>query len=88
MVIRDVEDVDGRLAKVLIDYMYLHERAGPNKQENYNPPQLIMIDHKSGRVWSYRIPNKGIMEGASWLFKRMVQDLDNCGYADIRIQLE
>ena len=88
VVARDAEGVDGKLVKVSIDYMYLRERAGSTKETSYNPPQLVMVDHGSGRVWAYRVPNKGIMDGASWLPKRIVQDLDNCGYIDVRIQLK
>ena len=86
VVARDAGGMGGKLAKVSIDYIYLHERAGTNKETRYNPPQHVMVDHGSGRVWAYRVPNKGIMDGASWLPKRIVQDPDNCGYIDVRIQ--
>ena len=87
-VVKDTEDSDGKPAKISIDYMYFHDRAGQVAGNAYNPPQLVMVDHKSGRVWAYRVPNKGIMEGASWLPKRIVQDLDNCGYHEVKIQLK
>ena len=36
-----------------------------------------MVDHGIGRVWAYRVPSSGIMDGAAWLPKRIPQDLDN-----------
>ena len=53
-----------------------------------NPPQLVMIDHGHGRVWAYIVPNKGVFDGAAWLPKRIVQDLNNTGYENSRIQLK
>ena len=88
VMIRDTENAGDKPAKVSIDYMYLHERSGQGKGCNYNPPQLVMVDHGTGRVWAYRVPNKGILEGAAWLPRRISQDLDNCGYKDIRLQLK
>ena len=88
VIVRDAENLDGRLANVSIDHVYLHARVGRDKEDNYNPPQFVMVDRKSGRVWSHRVPNKGTMEGASRLPKRMAQDLDNCGYADVKMQLK
>ena len=76
------------MAKLSIDYMYLHERSGQGTTTNYNPPQLVMVDHKKGRVWAYRVSNKGVLEGAAWLPRRISQDLDNCGYKDIKLQLK
>ena len=81
-VVKDVEETESQMAKISIDYMYLHERSSQNRDDKYNPPQLVMVDHRKGRVWAYRVPNKGILEGAAWLPKRISQDLDNCGYKD------
>lgn len=47
-----------------------------------------MIDHKIGRVWAYGVPNRGMLEGAAWLPKRIVQNLDDCGCSDVRLQLK
>lgn len=63
--------------KTPIDYMYLHKRVGRFKSPDTNPPQLAMVDHKSGRVWAYRVPNKGVSEDAAWLPKRIAQDINN-----------
>ena len=53
-----------------------------------NPPQLIMLDHTKGRVWAYSVPNKGVLEGAAWLPKRIAQDMSNGGYESSTIQLK
>ena len=83
----DVEaGIDGPI-KVSIDYMYLHERVGKFKNTEFNPTQLVMIDHKFGRVWVHRVPNKGVLEEAAWLPKRLIQDIENCGYTNTKIQL-
>lgn len=67
MLVPDVENgIEGPI-KVSIDYMYLHERVGKHRSEESNPPQLVMVNHRNGRVWAYRVPNKGVMDGAAWL---------------------
>ena len=71
-----------------MDYMYLHERRGKYREAAHNPPHMIMIEHTKGRCWAYRVPNKGILEDAHWLPKRMVQDLDNMGLKNKKIQLK
>ena len=86
--VRDVEEADARTANVPIDYMYLHERAGQNKEENYNPPQLVMIDHRSGSALARRVPNTGALEDAPWLPRRLVQDLEICACTNAKIQLK
>ena len=78
------EDRDGPV-KISLDYMYLHERKGPYQDESVNPPHMVMIEHRFGRGWAYRVPNKGIHNEASWLPKKLVQDLDNTGLQDARI---
>ena len=88
IIVLDVErDIEGPV-KVSIDYMYLHERVGEFKNEEVNPPQLVMVDHKSGRVWAHRVPNKGVLEEAAWLPRRLIQDLENCAYTNTKIQLK
>ena len=46
---------------------------------------MVMVEHKFGRGWAYRVPNKGIHSEASWLPKRLLQDLDNTGLQDVRM---
>ena len=78
MIVPDTQIGNGP-TKISIDYMYLHERKGKFKDATYNPPRMVMIEHKHGRCWAYRVPNKGIMDEAHWIPERIVQDLDNCG---------
>ena len=87
MVVPDVEWEQDGVIKVSIDYMYLHERVGKYRNVEYNPPQLVMVNHNNGRVWAYRVPNKGVMDDAAWLPKRIVQDISNCGNETTPMQL-
>ena len=68
--------------------MYLHDRTGQYKVDNYNPPQLVMADQRARRVWAYRAPNKGIFEGAARLPRRISQEVDNCGYKDVKLMFK
>ena len=86
-IVPDIETGKGPI-KVSLDYMYLHERQGKYRESACNPPHMIVIDHKHGRCWAYRVPNKGILEEAHWLPERIVQDLDNIGLGHERIQLK
>ena len=75
--IRPSENLNGLLV--------LHDRKGKYNEERWNPPHMVVIEHRHGRVWAHRVPNKGIHKDASWLPKRMVQDLDNTGLQSTRI---
>ena len=88
MVVPDIETGVNGPTKFSIDYMYLHERIGQLKNMEHNPRPLIMIDHNRGRVWTYRVPNKGVLEGVAWLPKRVVLDMNNCGHEANTIQLK
>ena len=86
-----VPDVDGSHegpVKVSMDYMYLSERTKDEKDNNNNPPQLVVVDHRFGRVWAHRVPNKGVWGKAEWVPKRIIQDLINNGMQNIRIQIK
>ena len=86
-IVPDIEHGKGPTT-VSIDYIYLHERRGQYKESNENPPHMIMIEHKSGRCWAYRVPSKGVLEEAHWLPERMIQDLDNNGMRHEKIQMK
>ena len=58
-IVSDIDDVEG-LVKVSLDYMYLHERVGKNREVQHNPPYLVIVEHRSGRCWTYQVPNKGV----------------------------
>ena len=66
---RIAKDVDGSRpgpAKISMDYMYLCERKGRHNEGQWNPPRLVVTEHRFGRVWAHLAPNKGIHDGASW----------------------
>ena len=87
MIVPDTESGKGPI-KVSIDCMYLHERRGKYKDVSNNPPHMIMIEHRHGRCWAYRVPNKGVMDDAHWLPEKMIEDLDNSGMRHDGIQLK
>ena len=68
--------------------MYLHEGRCKYKDSNENPPHMIVVEHKYGRCWAYRAPNKGAFEEAHWLPERMTQDLDNSGMRHEKTQMK
>ena len=74
--------------KISMDYMYIRERVGQNKEDKQNPPYLVVVEHRYGRVWAYQTPNKGPHEEAGWLPARVIQDWNDCGFKDVRIQLK
>ena len=86
-----VPDIDGNAKgpiKTTIDYMYVHDRKSQSGETSWNPPYLIAVEHKHGRCWAYRVSNKGAYGAAHWLPKRMVQDWENSGFKDVRVQLK
>ena len=88
MIVFDTDgNIDGPI-KVSIAYMYLSERTGKNQESNHNPPYLVMIEHRHGRCWACQVPNRGVNDQANCLPRRMVQDLDNNGMRDAKIQLK
>ena len=62
-----------------MDYMYLHERLGKYREAQRNPPYLVVVEHKHGRCWAHRVPNKGVNDEAYWVPKRVLQDLEHNG---------
>lgn len=74
--------------KISMDYMYLHDRVGRHSETKWNPPYLVVVEHRRGRVWAYQTPNKGPNDDANWLPARLIQDWNDCGIKDVRIQLE
>lgn len=86
-IVPDTETGKGPV-KVSIDYMYLHERTGKHRDDAYNPPHMVMVEHRHGRCWAYRVPNKGILEDAEWLPERMVKDIDDNGMRHEKIQMK
>ena len=60
--------------KISMDYMFMHDRVGKHKETKWNPPYLVVVEHKHGRVWAYQTPNKGPHDESSWLPARLIQD--------------
>lgn len=47
-----------------------------------------MVEHRHGRIWAYQTPNKGPNDEAYWVLGKLIQDWDDCGFKDVRIQLK
>ena len=74
--------------KISMDYMYLHDRVGKDRDSKWNPPYLVVVEHRHGRIWAYQTLNKGPNDDASWLPARLIQDWDDCGFKEVVIQLK
>ena len=46
---------------------------------------MVVTEHRHGRVWAHRVPNKAVHKEASWLPKRIIQVVDNIGLQNTRI---
>ena len=77
-IVPDMEKGEGP-TKVSLDCMYLHERAAKYRDIQHNPPYLVVIEHTFGRCWAHQVPNKGVNDGAHWVPKRVLQDVENSG---------
>ena len=44
------KDTSGSI-KISMDYMYMHDRFGKYNDNKWNPPYLVVVEHKHGRVW-------------------------------------
>ena len=84
-IVRDVDGSQTGPAKISMDYMYLYERRDKYKEDRFNPPHMVICEHRFGRMWAYRVPNKGIHKHAGWLPRRILQDLDNAGLQNTRM---
>ena len=47
----DTEDREGKSNRISIDYMYIDDDECKKDQ-----PQMVMVDHNHGRVFSYTVP--------------------------------
>ena len=86
-----VADIDGSKdgpTKISMDYMYLSERNGNNQDITNNPPHLVVFDHRHGRVWAHRVPQKGVLGKAEWVPRRIIQDLANNGVQDVTLHVK
>ena len=86
-----VPDVDGSHegpTKVSMDYVYLSERNTDERDSNNIPPNLVVVDHRYGRAWAHRVPNKGVWGKVEWVPRRIIQDLANNGMQIVRVQIK
>ena len=83
-IVPDTETEEGP-TKVSMDYMYLHERVGKYREMKHNPPYLVVVEHQRGRCWAHQVPNKGVNDGAYWVPKRVLQDLENNGFGKAQL---
>ena len=88
VIVPDVERGMEGPTKISMDYTYFHERGDNKRVEQANPPYLVVIEHKHGRIWTYQVHNKGVMGGAHWLPKRFDSNWDNNGMKNADIQLK
>ena len=71
-----------------MDYMYLSERSKGDPEIANNPPHLVVIDHRHGRIWAHRVPHKGSLGMAELVPRRVVQDLHNNGTHNVTIHVK
>ena len=50
-----------------MDYMYLNDEDGDKDQT-----QMVLVDHRHGRVFPHSVPREGVIGEAEWLPKRMI----------------
>ena len=81
------KSVDGPV-KISMDCMYMHDRSRKFAENKWNPPYLVVVGHRMGRVWAYQTPNKGPYDEAGWLPSKLIEDWDGCGFKEMRIQLK
>ena len=73
---------------ISMDYMYLNEKTKGEQENTNNPPHLIVVDHKHGRLWAHRMPNNGVWGKAEWVPRRILQDLSNNGMQNVKLHIK
>ena len=48
----------------------------------------MVVDHESGKIWSYALPDKDILTGNGWIQRRIARDIDNLGHKDVKIMIK
>ena len=69
-----------KVPTISVDFMYLFDKG--------ERPTLVMVDHESGRVWSYALKDKSILSGEGWIQRRIVRDIDNAGHKEVKLQFK
>ena len=83
-IVPDIETGDGP-TKVSLDYTYFHERVGKYQDVQHNPFYLVVIEHRHRRCWAHQVPNKGVNDGAYWVPRRVLHDLESNGLGKARM---
>ena len=65
----------------------MRERVGNYTEDKWNPPCLIVVEHRHGRVGAYQAPSKGPNDASWWVPSKLIQDLEDSGFKEARIQL-
>ena len=86
--VKDVDGSDEGPTKVSMDYMYLSERSQGDQESANNLPHLVVLDHRHGRLWAHRVPQKGVLGKAEWVPRRVTQDLHNNGMNNVTIHVK
>ena len=80
---KDVPDVEASIDQVptiSLDFTYLSSKG--------EKPTLVMVDHDSGRVWSYALKDKAVLSGEGWIQRRIVRDINNAGHKSIKLKFK
>ena len=86
-----VPDVDGNnegRAKISMDYMYLSEKNKRNPEATNNPPHLVVLDHKHGKIWAHKVLHKSALGTTEWVPRKAVQDLHDNGMQHVTIHVK
>ena len=76
---KDVPDMEASIDKVpmlSVDYMYVYDKG--------EKPILVVVDHGSGRLWTYALRDKFMLRGDGWFQRRIVRDVENVGHKDVK----
>ena len=88
MTIPDVDGSDEGPTNISMDYMYLGETNKEDRDTPTNPPHLVIVDHRHGRIWAHRVPHKGSFGQAEWVPRRILPDLANNGMQSMKIHVK
>ena len=82
---------ESEVARVLMDYGYLHEEETVVEEEHGNRTEskismtiMVLIETLCSSVWAYALDSKG-SETLDWLSRQVVQDIETVGLSQERI---
>ena len=71
-VVPDTDATNEGPVTISMDNVYLHDRVAKYKESRWNPPYLVVVEHRHGRIWAYQTPSKGPNEDVSWPPARLI----------------